>query len=104
MDRKVKSQLDYSDYSYFYDSYYGALITDNNGNLIDPTQVIHGRDHFSKESAELRVASPAEDRLRFVAGLFYERQRHDIEQRYVIKDFADALSVTGWPETLWLTE
>ena len=104
MDRKVKSQLDYSDYSYFYDSYYGSLITDNNGNLIDPTQVIHGRDHFTKESAELRVASPAEDRLRFVAGLFYERQRHDIEQRYVINNFADALSVTGWPDTLWLTE
>ena len=104
MDRKIKSQLDYSDYSYFYDSYYGSLITDNNGNLIDPTQIIHGRDHFTKESAEFRIASPAEDRLRFVAGLFYQRQRHGIEQRYVINDFADALSVTGWPDTLWLTE
>jgi len=114
MDRKIKSQLDYSDYSYFYDSYYdsyanppgylGSFITNNQGQLIDPTQVIHGRDHFTKESAELRVASPAEDRLRFVAGLFYQRQVHDIEQRYVIKDFADALSVPGWPNTLWLTE
>lgn len=104
MDRKIKAQLDYSDYSYFYDSYYGSLITDNNGNLIDPTQVIHGKDHFKKESIEWRLASPAEDRFRYVAGIFYQRQTHDIEQRYGIKDLADSLSVTGWSDTLWLTE
>ena len=104
MDRKIKSQLDYSDYSYFYDSYYGSLIVDNNGNFIDPTQVIHGHDHFKKQSIEWRLASPAEDRLRYVTGIFYQDQRHDIEQRYMIKDFADALSVTGWPDTIWLTE
>jgi iron complex outermembrane receptor protein len=114
MDRKIKSQLDYSDYSYFYDNYYdsyatppgylGSFITNDHGDIINPTQVIHGRDHFTKESAELRVASPAEDRLRFVAGLFYERQRHAIEQRYVIDGFASALSVPGWADTLWLTE
>jgi outer membrane receptor protein involved in Fe transport len=114
MDRKIKSQLDYSDYAYFYDSYYdyyatppgylGQFVTDDNGNLIDPTQIIHGRDHFSKQSAELRIASPSEGRFRYVAGVFYERQLHNIEQRYVINNFASALSVTGWPNTLWLTE
>jgi outer membrane receptor protein involved in Fe transport len=114
MDRKVRSQLDYSDYAYFYDTYYdyyatppgylGQFVTDDNGNLIDPTQVIHGHDHFTKESVEFRVASPSEGRFRYVAGIFYQRQVHDIEQRYMIKDFASSLSVPGWPDTIWLTE
>ena len=104
MDRKIHSQLDYSDYSYFYDSYYGQYFTNNAGNLIDPSQLIVGKDHFTKFSHELRFASPAEDRLRFVAGLFYERQFHRIEQRYEVQDFADRLSIPGWPDTLWLTQ
>jgi outer membrane receptor protein involved in Fe transport len=104
MDRKIHSQLDYSDYSYFYDSYYGQYFTNNAGNLIDPSQLIVGKDHFTKMSHELRFASPGEDRLRFVAGLFYERQFHRIEQRYEVQDFADSLSIPGWPNTLWLTQ
>ncbi|HVV65755.1 MAG TPA: TonB-dependent receptor [Rhizomicrobium sp.] len=114
MQRRIKSQLDYSDYSYFYDTYYdsyasppgylGQFITDDNGNIINPTQIIHGRDTFTKQSAELRVASPAEDRLRYVAGLFFERQTHAILQRYVIDGFSSALSVPGWPDTIWLTD
>ena len=54
------------------------------GNLVDPSQKIIALDHFTKNSQELRVASPNEDRLRFVAGLFYERQFHAIEQNYVV--------------------
>jgi len=104
MDRKIHSQLDYSDYSYFYDSYYGQYFTNNAGNYINPSQLIVGKDHFTKISHELRFASPAEDRLRFVAGLFYERQFHRIEQRYEVQDFADSLSIPGWPNTLWLTQ
>jgi len=104
MDRKVHSQLDYSDYSYFYDSYYGQYFTNNAGNYINPSQLIVGKDHFTKMSHELRFASPAEDRLRFVAGLFYQRQFHRIEQRYEVQDFADSLSIPGWPNTLWLTQ
>jgi len=104
MDRKVHSQLDYSDYSYFYDSYYGQYFTNNAGDYINPSQLIVGKDHFTKISHELRFASPAEDRLRFVAGLFYERQFHRIEQRYEVQNFADSLSIPGWPNTLWLTQ
>jgi outer membrane receptor protein involved in Fe transport len=33
-----------------------------------------------------------------------QRQTHDIEQRYVIDGLATSLSVTGWPNTWWLTE
>ena len=55
-------------------------------------------------SHELRLASPKEWRLRFVAGVFYQRQQHGIEQRYVIQNLADSLWVSGWPDTWWLTE
>jgi iron complex outermembrane recepter protein len=104
MDRRIHSQLDYSDYSYFYDAYYGQYFYNNAGNLINPSQLIVGKDHFTKMSHELRFASPAEDRLRFIAGLFYERQFHRIEQRYEVQGLADSLSIPGWPNTLWLTQ
>jgi outer membrane receptor protein involved in Fe transport len=113
MDRRVHSQLDYSDYSYFYDTYYdsygkppaffGNYFTNNAGQLINPSQIIIGRDHFTKNSHELRIASSDDGPLRFVAGLFYERQNHDIIQQYYIPGFADALSIPGWANTLWLT-
>ncbi|HVU20682.1 MAG TPA: TonB-dependent receptor, partial [Rhizomicrobium sp.] len=104
MDRHINSLLNYSDYSYFYEQYYGQYIVDNAGNMIDPTQIIVGHDHFKKNSHELRFASPADDRFRFVGGLFYESQTHDIFQRYMINGLADHLSVPGFPDTIWLTQ
>ncbi len=49
------------------------------------------------------LSSSDEGPWRFTAGLFYERQNHDIIQRYYIPGFADALSIPGWANTLWLT-
>jgi outer membrane receptor protein involved in Fe transport len=103
MDRKVHSQIDYSDYSYFYDSY-GSYFLDHNGNQIDPSQKVIGRDHFTKQSHELRIATPSEGRLRFIGGLFYERQTHGILQDYVVNNLDPYLSVTGWPGTLYLAD
>ncbi len=107
MKRDIHSVSDYTDYSYWYDQApfgYGIYNYDNGGNLINPSQTVQGLDHFTKQSHELRVSSPTENRFRFVGGLFYERQTHGIQQRYVINDLADALSVPGWPDTIWLTE
>ncbi|HWA60560.1 MAG TPA: TonB-dependent receptor [Caulobacteraceae bacterium] len=107
MDRRITSQLDYTDYSYFYDQYagYAASFYDANHNYIDPTQTIIGHDHFTKDSHELRIASPQGDRFRVLAGLFYERQTHFILQDYYINpQFTTPYSVTGWPGTLWLTD
>jgi len=106
LHRFITSELDYSDYSFWYDTLfgYGKYITDNKGNLINPSQYILGLDRFQLESHELRIASPADDRLRFIAGLFYERQQHDIHQDYVINDLATSLSVPGWNQTIWLTQ
>ena len=104
LKRNVDTQQDYSDYSYFYDAAYGAYITDAAGHLINPSQTIVGHDRYTKQSHELRLASPATDRFRFVAGLFYERQTHNIEQNYMIAGFDPALSVEGHPGTIWLTK
>jgi hypothetical protein len=39
-----------------------------------------------------------------LAGLFYQRQTHDILQDYQIFGLADATSVNGRPGTIWLTK
>ncbi len=114
MERSINGASDYTDYSFFYDTLYGygAYIYDNHGNFIDPSQYILETDHFTKMSNELRVSTPADQPLRFVGGIFFERQGHYILQNYQIANLSDAnadpgvaaLSVTGWPGTLWLTD
>ncbi len=106
MGRNIHSASDYTDYSYWYDSIYGYgnYIYDDHYNLVDPSQYILGKDYFTKDSQELRISSPKEDRLRFIAGLFYERQTHWIVQDYKINAIDELLSVPGWPHTLWLTD
>jgi outer membrane receptor protein involved in Fe transport len=106
LQRIDHTQTDYTDYSFFYDQQlgYGSYFTDNAGNLIDPSQHIVARDGYTKQSHELRVATPQDQRLRFIGGLFFQRQTHDIEQNYLIDQLPVEKSVTGWPHTLWLTE
>ncbi|THD77765.1 MAG: TonB-dependent receptor [Phenylobacterium sp.] len=105
--RKVDSLSDYTDYSIFYDATFGSghYWQDASGNpLATPQQRIVGKDNFSKESNELRLVSPSTGRFRFIAGLFQEKQTHWIIQDYEITGFAPALSVTGYPGTIWLTD
>jgi iron complex outermembrane recepter protein len=107
LNRDVDTQSDYSDYSYWYDQpglEYGAYIYDNDGDLINPSQYIQGKDQYKKTSHELRLSSPDDWRVRFVVGAFVQRQEHDIEQRYKIDDLVDFFEVTGWSDTLWLTQ
>ena len=107
LERKVESHSDYSDYSFFYDAFYTSyvdFIKNNAGQFIDPSQRIDGNDRFTKLSQELRISSPQDERIRFIAGLFYQRQTRDIQQEYFVDGLATALSVTGHPNTWWLTK
>jgi len=113
LNRKVDVRQDYADYAYWYDVDYlaydepasfASYFYDDAGDFIDPSQYITGKDRYTKESHELRVSTPGDKRLRFVGGLFMQRQVHDIEQNYQIAGLAEDLSVTGWQNTLWLTE
>ena len=84
--RKTETQLDYSDYAYFYDALagYGNYFYDNAGDLVNPNQYIEGVDTYRKSFGELRVASPADAPVRFIGGLFAQRQSHIIDQNYII--------------------
>jgi outer membrane receptor protein involved in Fe transport len=127
LDRNDETDLDYSDYSLFYDALYASYdydgdgfpaysdpdggdifhadyFRDDAGNLVNPSQYIQGRDAYNMWSHELRLSSPADWRWRFVTGVYYQRQVHDIEQRYLVNDLTTTLEVTGWPDTFWLTE
>ncbi|MFO1474920.1 MAG: TonB-dependent receptor [Lysobacterales bacterium] len=104
LKRDVDSQADYSDY-YWYDKLagYGEYFYDDDGNLVPPAQHIDAKDGYTKTSHELRLTSPKENRLRFVAGMFWQRQGHNIFQRYLVDGIASSIEVPGWPDTIWLT-
>jgi outer membrane receptor protein involved in Fe transport len=107
MDRRIREESDYTDYSFWYDTLYGygAYWTNNAGQPTKtPSQYILAQDHFTKTSHELRLSSPSDERLRFVAGLFYELQTHFILQDYKINGIGTDISVEGWPGTIWLTD
>ena len=106
MKRKIDSESDYVDYAYFYDALFasGGSFYDNDDNLVNPNQYIIGTDRFTKQSHELRIASPADQPLRFIGGVFYQRQSHNIEQNYIIDDIADAITVPGTDSDIWLTK
>lgn len=106
MKRKVNTESDYVDYAYFYDALagYAQYFTDNDGNQVNPNQYIQGIDRFTKQSHELRIASPSNLPLRFIGGVFYQRQSHNIEQNYIIDDIADEITVPGTDSDIWLTK
>jgi iron complex outermembrane recepter protein len=106
LKRDVDTESDYSDYSFFYDSLNGSGVYfyDNDGALINPSQFIQGKDGYTKTSGELRISSSSENRVRFIGGLFYQRQTHDIQQEYNINGLADQSDVTGWDDSFWLTK
>ena len=102
--REAQYTSDYSDYAFLYDTYYastpdyfGNNFRNNAGTLINPAQVVSQDERFTKQSHELRIASPSSDRLRIVAGLFYQRQTNNWRNLYTVPGLADAQSVTGLP-------
>lgn len=103
--RGTETESDYSDYAYFYDALagFGNYFTDNAGRLVNPNQFIQGNDRYRRVFGELRVSSPQEAPLRFIGGVFAQRQYHRITQNYIIENIADAITVTGTESNIWLT-
>lgn len=110
--RQIDSNSDYTDYAYYYDALYqsfgpaynfAAYFYDNAFNNIDPTQFYQGDDGYGKYSNEVRL-SDTDGRLRWVVGFFQNRQRHNILQRYIVRDLNDGLEVPGYDDTVWLTK
>jgi outer membrane receptor protein involved in Fe transport len=104
LKRDETMNADYSDYSLAYDQYLSPIITNDAGVPINPSQLTTNEWEYEKQSHELRISQPKTGRLGWVAGLFMQRQEHDIENRYQIQDLARSLWISGWPTTWWLTK
>ena len=112
MQRKASGSTDYTDYAEAYDNLYASVggiagyfyFQNATGANIDPRQNVLSAPRYTKLSQEFRVASPQDERFRVVAGLFYQRQQNDIDERYIVPGLAPALSVNGLPGYLWLTK
>ncbi|HWJ34188.1 MAG TPA: TonB-dependent receptor [Steroidobacteraceae bacterium] len=122
--RNAQSIADYSDYSYFYDKYYGsgAFWTTAAGGLAEPQEFVVTRGHYTKWSNELRVSTPQQYPVKGTVGLFAQRQVHEIWEQYVMpgadytnvygnpagpvnpNGFDNALSIPGIANSIWLTD
>lgn len=111
LNRQDHTSTDYSDYTLLYDKNTTYMSYLESGLHLPPgsgpvniSQYILGTDQYRKLSQELRVATPKDYPLRFIGGLFYQRQQHYILQNYRIDALPTEDSVTGWPQTWWLTD
>ena len=89
-ERDAAVVQDYSSYTVAYDAFapsYASFI-DAAGRNIDPTQTYRSSDHYSKQSHELRITSPKDNRWHVTAGLFYERQTDRINADYIVPGLA----------------
>jgi len=98
--RHVDTQADYSGYTV---SYYESAGTDYtsfigaNGKNLDPSQLYHVHHAYTKQTHELRVASPSTDRFRLTAGMFMQRQTDRVAADYVIPGLATAQGAPAVP-------
>jgi outer membrane receptor protein involved in Fe transport len=104
MRRTINNVVDYSDYSYAYDSYYAAspqyfgdYFENTAGQPISPAQKLVSYDLLSYRTHELRLSSDPKAPFHFVVGAFYENQGDNDQYRYVVADLAPDLSITGQP-------
>lgn len=112
-ERKVDNQVDYTQYTQAYDVYayccYTYLPDPNNppppdSRLVDPTQYTANHDKYTKLSNEMRVNSPADWRMRFVAGVFFQRQSDNIRAEFRIDNLPPFYQVTGQGDILYLSQ
>jgi iron complex outermembrane receptor protein len=110
-DRKVENLVDYSQYSIAYDAqaiangYAYTRFLDSSGHLLDrPVQYTQNTDKYTKQSHEFRVSSPAENRWRATAGLFYQRQTDDIRAGFDVPNFPVFYEVTGQKNVFYLSQ
>jgi iron complex outermembrane recepter protein len=93
--RSVLNRADYSYYSVAYDAA-GATsyvtFPTASGGFLDPDQQFNSFDTYSKQSHEFRVSSPGDQPLRFLGGVFYERQTNLTTSNYVIPGLASSLA------------
>jgi len=106
LGRHIDGHLDYADYGFFYDkilNYGNYFIGEDGTTPINPAQRIESHGKYLKQSHELRLASSPDLRLRWLFGAFYQRQVHDIYERYIIDGLFNDYEVPTLDDTIWLT-
>ena len=118
LKRHVETLADYTDYAFFYDTYYhdkyindpyyssyatyfGDNFRNDAGQRINPAQDTLSRNDYAKFSHELRLATPKDWRVHGVAGVFLERQMNTTRDEYRVPGLARVLSITGQPGVLY---
>ncbi len=109
LDRNTQTISDYSDYSYWYDQYFGSgcnWVTESGyaylqanpnaahgcshgtpyppGVATMPQEFVITNGHYTKWSNELRLATPQQYPVKGLIGLFAQRQVHEIWEQYTI--------------------
>jgi iron complex outermembrane recepter protein len=125
--RNQHSIADYSDYSYWYDKYYGsgsfwrgnpgAVGGVSAGPYVMPQEFVIENNHYTKWSNELRLSTPQQYAVKGTVGLFAQRQVHDIWEDYTMpglggnpytynpQGLAQSLTIpTLDNNTIWLTD
>ncbi|MGQ0430121.1 MAG: TonB-dependent receptor plug domain-containing protein, partial [Gammaproteobacteria bacterium] len=101
LSRDVEGAFDYSDYSFWYDNlyytgYFARLFVDNAGNQLNPDAAFMNFDYYTKQSHEVRISTPQDNRVRGLLGLFYQKQEHDFYQPFgLIEGLADIREMNG---------
>jgi iron complex outermembrane receptor protein len=100
LDREVDASFDYSDYSYFYDSiytsgYFSGLFFGNDGNPVPPVHRYTNDDAYTKQVHEVRITSPQDRRVRGLLGFFWQEQKHDFFQNFLVEGLADVMLLDG---------
>jgi iron complex outermembrane receptor protein len=91
-NRAIEQTADYSYFSVAYDSYVDYnYLKDSLGRDINPTQIYHNQSRDHQTSHELRVTSPAAERLRITAGLFYQKVWDHLSDDYEVLNLAQAV-------------
>jgi outer membrane receptor protein involved in Fe transport len=108
LDRDRTSQYDYTGYSEYLESggsgclYYTEYV--NYDTCADPSQYVDGDENFNRSSHEFRIQSSAEERLSFIAGVFWQEQEHDFDLQWTVPEQATAASVIPGGHVTWQTK
>lgn len=113
LDRDQNYEYDYSDYTEYWayyltnPDYYDApgycVYYNDAGDCAIGTQYVDAKNNFTRQSHELRFQSSADQRFRWVGGLFYQKQKHDFDLQWTVPDSAVSNSVVEGGHAVWQT-
>jgi outer membrane receptor protein involved in Fe transport len=112
LDRQQDYQYDYSDYTEYW-AYQGVdyadpddwwcVYYDDQGDCAIGTQYVDAQNEFTRESHELRFQSSQDQNVRWIAGMFFQSQKHDFDLQWTVPDSDTATSVVEGGNVVWQT-